>query len=102
MTARATGLGSPRNGMEWKPYRWRGKPFSVPEPTERPRTSWAPGARQERLQAVARMRINSNACNADHLPPGVLTCEQAAAILRVTKRTILRDLEALRTMREAS
>ena len=104
MTARATGLGSPRNGMaEWKPYRWHGKPPTVPAPIERPKKSWNPGARQERLEALARMRINDTpGRNLDRLPRDVLTHEQAARMFGVTKRTILRDLEALQAKREAS
>ena len=98
MTARATGLGSPRNGMpEWKPYRWHGKPFRVPEPIERPKKTWTPGARQERLEALARMHINDPpGRNLDHVHRDIFTHDQAAAKFGVTRRTIVRDLQAIR------
>lgn len=97
MTVRATGLGSPRNGMPgWKPYVWRAQlaPAPGPAPMEEPKSAYAPGARRERQEILARIL----AC----MPDGVLSIEQAARLFGVTKRTIVRDLETLRTRQEAS
>ena len=94
MTARATGLGSPRNGMEWKPYVWRGKPSAAPGPVERPRSAYTPGEREARQAILARILSD--------LPDDVLAYDQAARIFGVTKRTIKRDLQAIRATREAS
>ena len=91
MSIRAMGLGSPHNGApEPGRYRWRGKPPpAAPERVERPkRAAYTPQARQKRLEALARIL--------ERTPDGVLTAEQAARTFGVTKRTIFRDLEALR------
>jgi hypothetical protein len=89
----------------FRPYRWRGKPMPVPVPVpaERPENSWVPGSREERLEALAVMYMNRVAgVNADRLPRGILSYEQAARKLNVSTRTIARDLRALREMADAS
>jgi hypothetical protein len=92
------------DGMaDFRPYRWRGKPAPAPAPAGRPENSWIPGTRQERLEALAVMYMNRVAgVNADRLPRGILSYEQAARKLNVSTRTIARDLRALREMADAS
>ena len=98
MTAypRGTGLGSPRNSMPGlKPYRWRGK-LTPPDPEPEPRRKAnSPGNRRERQAALAGMRVNTQPGH-PRLRDGEVTCEQAARILGVKVRTIMRDLRAIR------
>jgi hypothetical protein len=98
MRVTATSPGSPqRNGLPtWKPYRWHGQPPEPPPAPEPPGKNPTAAARRERREALARMRINTQHANLGHLPDGVLTCDQAAELLGVTVRTILRDLHAIR------
>ena len=97
MRLTATGPGSPRNGMpEPRRYRWRGQPFTPPPAPEPRRKANTPGNRRERLTKLAGMRVSDQPVHQGSLPPGVLTCQQAAWILGVTIRTVQRDLRAIR------
>lgn len=101
MTITATGFGGPCNGLpEPKPYRWHGNPMPAPKPVRRRKT--IPVPRQERLETLARVRVSAAPTGLHHLPDGVLTHAQAADMLGVSRRTILRDLQALREMAGAS
>ena len=95
---RATGLGGPRNGLpEPKRYRWHGQPPPpAPVPPQPGDKHPTPRARQERLEALAGLRVSDQNLSRERLPHGVLTCEEAARMFGVTKRTIIRDLRALR------
>ena len=104
MRITGTRPGQACNGMpEPKPYRWRGKPIPTPEPTPRRPSTWIPGARQERLEALASMRISLNpGISSERLPYGMITQARAAEMFGVSLRTITRDLRDLRETAGAS